>query len=90
LLDASIFKERAMSGSYGAMSPNWLDREEGAELESASAEDALTIISKCPQLIDAVREAIRESEDAKARKIMGPTRSQRIRKAIAEKLVAAE
>jgi hypothetical protein len=76
------------SEMVGVQAPNWVDLEVGAQLETATAPEALAILAKCPRMIQAVEGAIRESEDAASRNIKGPSRGQRIRKAISEVLVA--
>lgn len=70
------------------LKPNWFDQDFATALEKASPADALEKICKSPRLITAIRDAIKKSDENIANKIMGPSRSQMIRAAISEALMA--
>ncbi len=74
-----------------AQMPNWFDREFEGSLEKATAQEALAEIAKSPRLVRAVEDALKQ-HDANSKKTgwAGPTRTQTVRKAIAESLQAQD
>lgn len=70
------------------MRPNWFDKKFGKTLQNASATEALAEIAKDERIINAVAEALASSDAYAKAKIMGPSRSQLVRSAIAEVLQA--
>jgi hypothetical protein len=73
----------------GMQKPNWFDNEHAEDLKSASAEEALATIAQSPRVVAAVKDALAQHDiHAKQQGWAGPSRTQVIRKAIAEVLAA--
>jgi hypothetical protein len=72
-----------------AMMPNWLDKKYEKAMERATAEECLEQLAKDDQIVQAVKDAL-TTHDANAKKPgwAGPTRTQTIRKALADVLQA--
>jgi hypothetical protein len=69
--------------------PNWFDTEFEGTLKQASAEQALAEIAKQPKIVKAVKDAL-SNYDANSKKPgwAGPSRTQAVRKALAEVIQA--
>lgn len=68
------------------MQPNWFDQKYGTSLDAATAEQAMQMVASDPKIVKAVKDAL-ATKDVNAKQA-GPSRSQVIRKAIAETLQA--
>lgn len=70
--------------------PNWFDTAFTDTMKQATAEQALADIAKEPRIVKAVKDAM-ASNDANSKKPgwAGPSRTQAIRKALADVLQAA-
>jgi hypothetical protein len=66
------------------MLPNWFDMQFASAFEHATAEQAMRAIANNPQIIRAVNGALRVHDAQKPR--LSPTRTQVVRRAIAEVL----
>lgn len=72
------------------LQPNWLDKSIDLG-ERATAEQYLAEIAKAPKAVECVAKALAEHDKANADKpIMGPSRSQVVRRALAEVLMSAD
>jgi hypothetical protein len=65
--------------------PNWFDQKYAATLNQATAEQILLAVSTDDQLLAAVKSAL-AAYDEKSKTVMGPSRLQTARTAIAETL----
>jgi hypothetical protein len=68
---------------------NWFDKQFSDKIEKGTAEQILDELSKAPRLVKAVSDALAQSDENVRKHVMGPSRSQFVRKAIAEALQAA-
>jgi hypothetical protein len=69
--------------------PNWFDTKYSGQLEKASAHQALELVAKDGRVQKAIDEALKNHDQhAKQPGWVGPSRSQVIRKAVAECLSA--
>lgn len=80
----------------GMQKPNWFDGEFEGPMENSTAEQALAQIAKCPRVIQAVKDALAD-RDANIKKAKGekhvwggPSKTQTVRKAVADVLQATD
>lgn len=69
--------------------PNWFDNEFDGALKQATAEQALAAIAKQPKIVQAVKDALAGFDvNSKKPGWAGPSRTQTVRKALADVLNA--
>lgn len=71
--------------AVGMLRPNWFDDELNETIAETTAEETLAIIAKSPKLIRTLKEAITEFETQP--RIMGLSRTQMIRRTIADTIM---
>jgi hypothetical protein len=70
------------------MQPNWFDKKYCASIQNASAQEFLMELAADEQMIKAVNGAMAAHDQQKAAKKIGPSRTQLVRRALAEALQA--
>jgi len=71
------------------LKPNWFDEKYEAQLESATADEAIQLVAKDKKVREAVAEALRDRDENAGKKgWVGPSRTQAVRTAIADALSA--